>query len=416
MLPLLCFLHLTVTRADNQLLTLSHDNSDQCDCYLTSGPDHGYFQYYRFFDFRFISPEHLPASIPNLITSPDAPADPTDPGDLTSSYFSLPAFSNNWSIQNFSSADTSTSGAYEQVTTTGNIWVGSDCGHGTSNDDNAGTCLVLRTSRSPEFQSSIEIDCLQGNMYHASIRAHLRVVPTSAYSASGGGADNAIMPNDDHGSGDTVDSGAVVGFFTFGGDTSESDIEILTRDPVDHIRFSNQPDYDEKTDAAVPGASTNALMPAGKNWTQWITHRLDWFDGVSQYWVDDTLVLTKTKNVPDTPGGAILNVWGDGGEWSGEMRVGGEVRVEVAWIDMAFNVSGDLDGPDQVSKMAPKKRDEQCSVGCWVDRVEAGYPVRAFNATGNDGTALGQDGGVLKWDVLALGQVLVVSMLRVLFF
>jgi hypothetical protein len=415
---LLLLLQLTATFADDQLLTSSHDNSPECDCYLTTGPEQGYFQYYRFFDFRSISPQYFPSSVPKLVLSSDAPADPSNPADVTSGYFTLPEYENNWLLQNFTSSDSSTGAAYEQVTTPANIWVGSDCG----DPDSAGndTCLVLRSSRRPEFQSTVEMDCLQGNMWRASIRARLRVVPTSEYSSTGGGSGNADNAHSVTGS-KIVEPGAVVGFFTFGSDKSESDIEILTRDPVNHIRYSNQPDYDAKTGNDVPGASTDAVMPDGKNWTQWITHRLDWFDGVSQYWVDDVLVLNKTKNVPPTPGGAVLNLWGDGGEWSGNMTVGGEVRVEVAWIDMAFNVSGDINGPEDVGQQKRglnllEKRDKHCDVGCWVDQGRVGYPVKAFNATGNDGVALGVEGGVWKWVMVALGQAVVVYVLQGLVF
>ena len=71
------------------------------------------------------------------------------------------------------------------------------------------TYLALRTVRLEDFQSSAEVENEQKNLMHASLRVKARVVG---------------------------DKGAVAGFFTFYNDNNESDIEILTDDPVDMIR------------------------------------------------------------------------------------------------------------------------------------------------------------------------------------
>ena len=71
------------------------------------------------------------------------------------------------------------------------------------------TYLVLRTVRLEDFQSSAEVENEQKNLMHASLRVKARVLG---------------------------DKGAVAGFFTFYNDNNESDVEILTDDPVDMIR------------------------------------------------------------------------------------------------------------------------------------------------------------------------------------
>lgn len=71
------------------------------------------------------------------------------------------------------------------------------------------TYLALRTVRLEDFQSSAEVENEQKNLMHASLRVKARVVG---------------------------DKGAVAGFFTFYDDNNESDIEILTDDPVNMIR------------------------------------------------------------------------------------------------------------------------------------------------------------------------------------
>lgn len=199
--------------------------------------------------------------------------------------------------------------------------------------------------------------------------------------------------------------GAVLGFFTWESDTQESDIEILTSDPITNIRFSNQPDYDSKTDSAVPGASTDTLLPNGAVWTDWHDYRLDWYDGVSRWYVDGNLVLEKTLNVPTKPSGLILNLWSDGGEWSGNMSVGAEVIAGFEWIEMAFNISGKLTGPQ-------KRHQSECNIGCNIDGVQdIGFPVVSFNVTGNDGGRSASVGGSVTmlatfWTLLIIGGAL----------
>jgi Glycosyl hydrolases family 16 len=392
-----------------QLLTASRDNSPSCDCYLISGDEPGYFQYHRFWDFRSIPSTYSPASIPNLVTSPDTDMDPTDASDLTSSYFTSEDWVRDWSIQNFSDADVATEGVYRQVASPKNIWVGSDCGNDGIEGGGGNTCLVLRSSRQKEgFQSVVEVDSNQMNLWRSSIRVRLRVVPTSEFGSDGGGEDD--KNTNTMASGNAVSSGAVVGFFTYRSDTSESDIEILTRDPENQIRYSNQPDYDASTGESVPGASTESKLPESKNWTEWLTHRIDWLEDISQWWVDGVFALNKTVNVPGRPGALILSLWGDGGEWSGPMPVGSEVRVQVEWVQMAFNISGDIQGQ---SGSKVKRKRKKCEVACYVDAEGGpiGYPVLAFNSTssGAVGGREGAWGGC--WCGLLLGQVGAVSAL-----
>ena len=107
-----------------------------------------------------------------------------------------------------------------------------------------------------------ELESEQKNLLHSSIRARLRVILNglsntsmpSAYfplSSTAPGA-NTIHP---------VDPGAVLGLFTYVNDANESDIEILTRDPLNRIRYMNQPS-DNDID------STDAYLAPGEAWTE----------------------------------------------------------------------------------------------------------------------------------------------------
>lgn len=135
----------------------------------------------------------------------------------------------------------------------------------------------------------------------------------------------------------TVPKGACVGLFTYQSKTCESDIEILTSDPPNVIHYSNQPDYDPVSDTAIPGAGSmvNLSVP----WTAWSTHRLDWFPDISRWYAGEALQAVKAYGVPREPSTLVLNLWSDGGNWTGNLRAGESVFLGVEWIEMAFNVS-----------------------------------------------------------------------------
>ena len=78
------------------------DNSQDCSCYVTSGTTSpSYFTYHNFHDFRNVPATKsdnfiLPAPI--VSASQDNGTEP-----VTSTFFASPAFSNDWSIQTWTS-------------------------------------------------------------------------------------------------------------------------------------------------------------------------------------------------------------------------------------------------------------------------------------------------------------------------
>ena len=349
----------------------SKDNAPGCECFLVSGPDPGYFQYHRFWDFRNISSQAVGSNFnpPALIIASENQGGQ----DTTSAYFNTSEFLADWSIQNTVLSPTA---AVPSVNSAQNVYIAKDIDGGNS------TYLAIRASRLDSFASSTEVDSNQKNVLHSSMRARMRVIP-NFYNTTSPFVDNGIkiasIPglNNSH----PVAPGAVLGLFTFESDTQESDIEILTYDPLTNIRYSNQPDYDAKTDSTVPGASTDAVMPSGDIWTEWHDHRIDWYGGISRWYVDGQLVLQKTLNVPTKPSGLIFNLWSDGGEWSGNMSVGSQVVAGIEYIEMVFNVSGSN----------PQKRKEQssCQIGCNVDSIpDVGFPQVLYNVTSSGAQAL----------------------------
>lgn len=132
--------------------------------------------------------------------------------------------------------------------------------------------------------------------------------------------------------------GAVAGFFTYHDDDTESDIEILTRDPDGYVHYSNQPTADS-SGKAIPGSTYNVSIPAGRKWTDWNTYRIDWVAGQSAWYVNGVRRATTKVNVPGAPSVVILNMWSNGGAWAGSMKEGDEAFLQVQWVEMVFNTS-----------------------------------------------------------------------------
>lgn len=200
-------------------------------------------------------------------------------------------------------------------------------------------------------------------------------------------------------------SGAVAGIFTYYNDTVESDIEILTQDSTtSSVEYSNQPTVDAGGDL-IPGSNFNTSMKkknkssdsssssTTQTWTDWNVYRLDWLPGRSAWYVNGEMAANTRVNVP---GGAaadesmevVVNMWSDGGAWSGNMSVGDEAELQIQWIEMVFNMP-DADADADASSPSRGKK-KGVVIVCSVDEV-VGTPVRraegvvAKNASGAGG-------------------------------
>lgn len=81
--------------------------------------------------------------------------------------------------------------------------------------------------------------------------------------------------------------------------------------------------------------------------------------------------------MPATESMFILNMWSNGGAWSGDMEVGMKAVLQVQWVEMAFNVSGESAGSSSSDRMV-------CSI-----EKKVGMPMEAM------GTILGLTPGRL---------------------
>ncbi|KAL4881692.1 concanavalin A-like lectin/glucanase domain-containing protein [Aspergillus karnatakaensis] len=255
------------------------------------------YNYHMFHDFRN---HDAPTTEPARVNTDAENAAAT----VQQGYLTDPAFTSDWRIQTWGSP-VGPNAPYRKQYSNGNVYLQRDAASGLSH-------LILRATRSDSFVSSGEIDTTLNNILHASINVRARIVG---------------------------DPGACAGIFTYFNGENESDIEVLTHDPTNIIRYTNQPGLDENGNE-IPGASTRATMLNGARWNEWHTHRLDWTPDLSSWYLDGQLAHTKTYGIPREPSTIILNMWGDGGPlWTGEMAIGAAAYLEIEYIEIYYNLA-----------------------------------------------------------------------------
>lgn len=311
------------------------DNNADCGCYVVNSglnsdtPE--YFQYYRFYDFRNL-PGGLSEAPPLVNNTETAGLEPV----WQPSLFNSDAWNADWNIQNWSKPATDDFPT-PMNNSMANIYLGQE-------DDVS--FLTLRTSRQEDYQTAGEMENQQKNLMHVSMRMYGRV---------------------------RGDKGAVAGFFTFIDDTNESDIEILTDDPTDQIRYTNQPSVDKEGNEIAAASVGPTNLPS---WENWQTHRIDWLPKNSYWYLNDQQVAANTYSVPRKSSFMVLNMWSDGGEWSGKMDVDGSAEFQVQWIEMTFNTSGPYSGGktqhkrDTSSLFSRKRAESGCKTICKIDDVK----------------------------------------------
>lgn len=139
-------------------------------------------------------------------------------------------------------------------------------------------------------------------------------------------------------------------------------------------------------------------------------------------------VAANTYSVPRKPSGLVLNMWSDGGVWSGNMTVGESAELQIEWIQVLFNTSGSRDGPggkrgsgkvkrwvselveDVRERSLGKREAKYCTVICKVDGVEkVGYPEVAY--LGAPGAASSASVLMRSWTLVVLVGVVSVLVL-----
>jgi hypothetical protein len=329
------------------------DNNPDCDCYVVqSGADSRqpeYFQYYRFYDFR-----NLPGGFSQ------APGQVNDSLGTESTWqpdlFSSDDWKADWQVQNWSKNATEEF-PVPMTNSPANVYLAKEKG---------ATYVALRTSRQEDFQSSAEIESSQQNVMHLSMRMSGRVIGSK---------------------------GAVAGFFTYVNDDNESDIEILTNDPVDTIRYTNQPAVGKDGNSIAEASVQGSDLPS---WEDWQTHRIDWLPKNSYWYLNDKQVAANTYSVPRKSSYMVLNMWSDGGTWSGNMTVDDSAEFHVQWIEMTFNTSGPYDGGNGNGNGKVKRSKKKgCETVCKIDGVKQLGTPDVVSVNKSAAAAVGVSWGVL---------------------
>jgi hypothetical protein len=339
------------------------DNNGNCSCYVVPTGDDSktpqYFQYYRFYDFRNLV-DGLEAPPPLINDTQNTTLAPTWQPKI----FNSDDWLADWGIQNWSKPATDDF-PVPMSNSLANIYIGQD-----GQEENS-TFLTLRSSRLDDHQTAGEIENQQKNLMHVSMRMHGRVVG---------------------------DAGAVAGFFTFYDDNNESDVEILTRDPKDQTRYTNQPSVDKEGNEITTASVGPTNLP---HWDEWQTHRIDWLPKNSYWYLNNKQVAANTYSVPRQPSFLVLNMWGDGGEWSGNMTNGDHAEFQIQWIEMTFNTSGPYTGAksnDKRSLPLEKRGRKICGNVCKIDDVKTlGTPeIVHYGVDGeeSDGLSAGAKAGI----------------------
>ena len=305
--------------ASTLLYVQSHASQlpESCGQYVVSGQDNP-FNNYSFSDFRGLS--NFSINAPPSI----AAGEPQGEENITSAYFAQPPFSDHWEIRRgIRNAESEVPMVYSAQ----NVYISRD-----PDSNSSETYLTLRTTRLQDFQSVVQLVSQLSDLLHGSMRIRMKILP-------------------DGKDGDNVARGAVVGFFTYASDTQESDIEVLTKDPDNIVQLTTQPASPD-----TPGEGADVKIPNGKQWTDWVEYRLDWFAGRNIWYLDDQMMLSTDKSVPTEPSPLMLNLWSNGQSFSGRMSLDREVYVAVQWIEMVYNVSSQSQSVTQADGLV------QCSV------------------------------------------------------
>ncbi|KAI7908201.1 concanavalin A-like lectin/glucanase domain-containing protein [Cokeromyces recurvatus] len=133
-------------------------------------------------------------------------------------------------------------------------------------------------------------------------------------------------------------TGTVAAFFFYRNDSSEIDIESLSRftNPYKSY-FAVQPQIYVK---GIASPLTSEKHDLEFNPTEdYHEYRFDWLPGSVQFYIDDLLVREMTTHIPNTPGRIILNHWTDGNpNFSGGPPTE-NADLKVSHLNLFFNSS-----------------------------------------------------------------------------
>jgi beta-glucanase (GH16 family) len=111
-------------------------------------------------------------------------------------------------------------------------------------------------------------------------------------------------------------------------------------------------------------------------------YRVDWMPGKTTWYVNGEPVAEISFQAPRDPAGLILNMWSNGGSWTGNMSVYDEAYLQVQWVEVVYNTSDPAVERDE--GLENRRETSGCEVACSVDESVnvTGSPVVLWNSTG----------------------------------
>lgn len=177
------------------------------------------------------------------------------------------------------------------------------------------------------------------------------------------------------------------------------------------VQYTNQPS-DSDSGHPISQATRNSTNPDERDWTLWNTYRYDWTPQTSAWYVNGESVANISFQVPRDPTQVILNMWSDGGVWTGNMSTFDQAFMQIQWMQMVFNTSGPYagntrrkrDGMSEVLVERKEKKVKRCGVVCSVDDgvTQIGTPALLYNATNSGVSRVFGGEGMGVWTFVPL--------------
>ncbi|KAK8057570.1 xylanase 3 [Apiospora saccharicola] len=314
-------------------------SDNDCDCFVTNGTDSHFFTNHKFFDFRSLSDN---VNVPEPINDPDDSSNAPPASD----YFTQSHWQDSWGIQSWNNSGNIQEGEAKllMVNSLSNVYIEKNKDAEPESD----TFLTLRTMRHDDFQSAAEFESVPMSYHFLSARIYTRTI----------GAKGAIAAMFTYRKGKDGDPNLV----------QEADLEIRTIDPSDRVQYTNQPSY-SRTGETVSKATRNATVP--RSWEEWSVHRVDWNPKTTTWYVDGNNVSHIGFQTPRDPAQVIFNMWSEGTDWTGNMTRGDAAYMQIQWIELLYNSTGDATTNGNVRRETEtnlvKREGDACKMVCSVD-------------------------------------------------
>ncbi|PGH06264.1 hypothetical protein GX51_02461 [Blastomyces parvus] len=168
--------------------------------------------------------------------------------------------------------------------------------------------------------------------------------------------------------------GSCGAFFWYHDDENEIDIEILSREFKSDwfpVHYTTHPALDEN--GQVISNATKVIPLRDKDiLNSFQRHRFDWTPKELRFYQNSTQVHSNALRIPDAPGHAYLNVWADGGLWSGVPSTT-DVFLTIRLIAIYHNTSASDQGLDTAFNKRCKGAGGPSNVTICLDKsVESG--------------------------------------------